>query len=291
MLLPTRRRDRRSDRLLPDGIVVPLGGQCGHAPQGSRLDRRACGAVRGVGARARDLADARGAGARTRAHKTASLLSRGASRHGARHRTIFRGRDRCLVSSRAPDTPARMDSRSCCRTGTPPRRGGRWSRRASTPAGLGARDTLRLEAGMNLYGNDMDETHHPLESGLAWTVAFEPEERDFIGRARSRSARARRRRRARRPGARGARRAAQPSGRERRRGAARGAPRRALGEVTSGTFSPTLNRSIALARVRRDVRRAGAGRHSRQAACGAHRQAAVRAQRQSVDRHLSQRGD
>ena len=50
------------------------------------------------------------------------------------------------------------------------------------PAGLGARDTLRLEAGMNLYGNDMDEDHHPLESGLAWTVAFEPSGRDFIGR-------------------------------------------------------------------------------------------------------------
>ncbi len=50
------------------------------------------------------------------------------------------------------------------------------------PAGLGARDTLRLEAGMNLYGNDMDENHHPLESGLAWTVAFEPGDRDFIGR-------------------------------------------------------------------------------------------------------------
>ena len=50
------------------------------------------------------------------------------------------------------------------------------------PAGLGARDTLRLEAGMNLYGNDMDENHHPLESGLTWTVAFEPGDRDFIGR-------------------------------------------------------------------------------------------------------------
>src|SRR3984893_11460972 len=50
------------------------------------------------------------------------------------------------------------------------------------PAGLGARDTLRLEAGMNLYGNDMDEDHHPLESGLAWTVAFEPGDRDFIRR-------------------------------------------------------------------------------------------------------------
>ena len=48
--------------------------------------------------------------------------------------------------------------------------------------GLGARDTLRLEAGMNLYGNDMDEARHPLESGLAWTVAFEPVERDFVGR-------------------------------------------------------------------------------------------------------------
>src|SRR5262249_50235287 len=48
--------------------------------------------------------------------------------------------------------------------------------------GLGARDTLRLEAGMNLYGNDMDVTRNPLESGLAWTVAFEPAARDFIGR-------------------------------------------------------------------------------------------------------------
>src|SRR6202051_4989440 len=50
------------------------------------------------------------------------------------------------------------------------------------PAGLGARDTLRLEAGMNLYGHDLDDAHHPLDSGLAWTVAFEPGARDFIGR-------------------------------------------------------------------------------------------------------------
>ena len=49
--------------------------------------------------------------------------------------------------------------------------------------GLGARDTLRLEAGMNLYGNDMDEHTSPLESGLAWTVAFDPPEREFVGRA------------------------------------------------------------------------------------------------------------
>ena len=49
-------------------------------------------------------------------------------------------------------------------------------------AGLGARDTLRLEAAMNLYGNDMDESQNPLESGLAWTVSFENPARDFIGR-------------------------------------------------------------------------------------------------------------
>src|SRR6185437_8319155 len=48
--------------------------------------------------------------------------------------------------------------------------------------GLGARDTLRLEAGMNLYGSDMDDSTHPFESGLGWTVALEPRERAFIGR-------------------------------------------------------------------------------------------------------------
>src|SRR5512147_2066194 len=49
-------------------------------------------------------------------------------------------------------------------------------------AGLGARDTLRLEAAMNLYGNDMDENQNPLESGLSWTVSFENPARDFVGR-------------------------------------------------------------------------------------------------------------
>ena len=118
------------------------------------------------------------------------------------------------------------------------------------PAGLGARDTLRLEAGMNLYGNDMDETHHPLESGLAWTVAFEPEGRDFIGRAALLEARARGRRQAGRARARGARSAAQSSDREHGGcGRTAGEP---LGEVTSGTFSPTLNRAIALARLKRE---------------------------------------
>jgi glycine cleavage system aminomethyltransferase T len=50
------------------------------------------------------------------------------------------------------------------------------------PCGLGARDTLRLEAGMNLYGQDMDETVNPLESGLAWTVDLQSA-RDFVGKA------------------------------------------------------------------------------------------------------------
>lgn len=50
------------------------------------------------------------------------------------------------------------------------------------PCGLGARDTLRLEAGMNLYGTDMDESISPLEAALGWTIAWEPEDRDFIGR-------------------------------------------------------------------------------------------------------------
>jgi aminomethyltransferase len=118
--------------------------------------------------------------------------------------------------------------------------------RGVKPAGLGARDTLRLEAGMNLYGNDMDEQHHPLESGLTWTVAFEPEERDFIGRAALVKAR--------REGCdrlvgllleeRGVLRSHQ-----RVLAAAGEGSLEGEGMVTSGTFSPTLNRSIALARV------------------------------------------
>jgi aminomethyltransferase len=105
------------------------------------------------------------------------------------------------------------------------------------PAGLGARDTLRLEAGMNLYGNDMDEDHHPLESGLAWTVAFEPAERDFIGRPALEQLR-------RTPGNRLVGLLLEE------RGVLRSHQKVVpAGEVTSGTFSPTLNRSIALARV------------------------------------------
>jgi aminomethyltransferase len=119
-----------------------------------------------------------------------------------------------------------------------------------TPAGLGARDTLRLEAGMNLYGNDMDEAHHPLESGLAWTVSFADAERRFIGRAALE--------RAKDLGTaqlvgllleeRGVLRAHQRVITKPRAGATRhDSP--GDGEITSGTFSPTLNRSIALARL------------------------------------------
>jgi aminomethyltransferase len=125
-----------------------------------------------------------------------------------------------------------------------------------TAAGLGARDTLRLEAGMNLYGNDMDENRHPLESGLAWTVAFEPEERDFIGRAALLRARAQ--------GCdelvglvledRGVLRSHQPVFAEAQSAGAQALCAGAgVGEITSGTFSPTLNRAIALARVRRGL--------------------------------------
>jgi aminomethyltransferase len=108
--------------------------------------------------------------------------------------------------------------------------------------GLGARDTLRLEAGMNLYGNDMDEHTSPLEAGLAWTIPFEPPERNFVGRA--------------------ALEAQRKAGIPRKlvglvledRGVLRGhqkvvVPGVGEGELTSGTFSPTLERSIGFARV------------------------------------------
>ncbi|MBS0386932.1 MAG: glycine cleavage system aminomethyltransferase GcvT [Proteobacteria bacterium] len=107
--------------------------------------------------------------------------------------------------------------------------------------GLGARDTLRLEAGMNLYGSDMDESTHPLETGLAWTVAFEPADRPFIGRGALESIR----------GAAGGNRAVGLLLDERAvmRSHQRVATSAGDGLVTSGTFSPTLARSIALARV------------------------------------------
>ena len=108
------------------------------------------------------------------------------------------------------------------------------------PAGLGARDTLRLEAGMNLYGQDMDDAVSPYEAALAWTVTLD-EGRDFIGRNVLEAQKA------------------------------AGAPRQMIGlvmdekgvlrhgqkvltangegEILSGTFSPTLGKAIAFARV------------------------------------------
>jgi aminomethyltransferase len=105
------------------------------------------------------------------------------------------------------------------------------------PAGLGARDTLRLEAGMNLYGQDMDETVTPLEAGLAWTVDLKNPSRAFIGRAALKV----------------------PPPRVLvgllliDRGVLRAHQKvitaQGEGETTSGSFAPTLNASVAFARV------------------------------------------
>ncbi|MDD2884962.1 MAG: glycine cleavage system aminomethyltransferase GcvT [Dechloromonas sp.] len=105
------------------------------------------------------------------------------------------------------------------------------------PCGLGARDTLRLEAGMNLYGQDMDETVSPLDAGLSWTVALK-DGRDFVGKA-----------------------ALTANGQMAQflglilldKGVLRGhqqvITKQGNGEITSGSFSPTLQQSIALARL------------------------------------------
>jgi aminomethyltransferase len=106
------------------------------------------------------------------------------------------------------------------------------------PCGLGARDTLRLEAGMALYGNDMDETVSPLNAGLAWTVDFKDASRDFIGKAALQ---------------------ANPASQQvlglvlEDKGVLRAHQTvfaaQGEGETTSGTFSPTLEKAIAMARL------------------------------------------
>ncbi|MFT7411212.1 MAG: aminomethyltransferase [Oleispira sp.] len=115
------------------------------------------------------------------------------------------------------------------------------------PTGLGARDTLRLEAGMNLYGNDMDDSISPLQAGMGWTIAWEPSDRDFIGRKALEAQKA----------------AGIPSKLVgivlETRGVMRSHQKVVIeglgegvsceGEITSGTFSPTLQHSIAMARV------------------------------------------
>ncbi|MBK7898363.1 MAG: glycine cleavage system aminomethyltransferase GcvT [Azonexus sp.] len=115
-----------------------------------------------------------------------------------------------------------------------------WNALASAgvaPCGLGARDTLRLEAGMNLYGQDMDENVSPLDAGLAWTVALD-DDRDFVGKA-----------------------ALTINGSRAQflglvlldKGVLRSHQKvftdYGSGEITSGSFSPTLQQSIALARL------------------------------------------
>ncbi len=106
------------------------------------------------------------------------------------------------------------------------------------PCGLGARDTLRLEAGMNLYGQDMDESVSPLDAGLAWSVDLQSG-RDFVGRQ-----------------------ALVDRGQKQQfvglvlldkggvmRAHQKVITTRGAGEICSGTFSPSMNQSIALARL------------------------------------------
>lgn len=114
------------------------------------------------------------------------------------------------------------------------------------PCGLGARDTLRLEAGMNLYGQDMDQHTSPLTSGLAWTIAWEPSDRDFIGRSALEQQRSH-----------GV--AEQLVGLVLLEpGVIRGEQvvitEHGNGVVTSGSFSPTMKKSIAFARIPAEIK-------------------------------------
>jgi aminomethyltransferase len=142
-------------------------------------------------------------------------------------RTGYTGEDGWEIVMPAADAPAIWD---------------RLTAAGIAPCGLAARDTLRLEAAMNLYGSDMDETVSPLEAGLGWTVAWEPADRDFIGRAPLEAKRA--------------------DPKKMRfvgllledKGVLRNHQRIVVegvgdGEITSGGYSPTIGRSIALARV------------------------------------------
>jgi len=115
------------------------------------------------------------------------------------------------------------------------------------PIGLGARDTLRLEAGMNLYGHDMDENVSPIAANMEQTIAWEPADRDFVGRLAVTEQRRR-----------------QQEGQLpyltglvlEQRGVLREGQKvitdKGEGVITSGSFSPTLKHSIALARIPTD---------------------------------------
>jgi len=106
------------------------------------------------------------------------------------------------------------------------------------PCGLGARDTLRLEAGMNLYGQDMDEDTSPLDAGLAWTVDFSDEARQFVGREPLETNGPRRRMLG-----------LVLEGKGVLRSHMKVETEHGEGETTSGTFSPSLEKAIALARL------------------------------------------
>lgn len=121
------------------------------------------------------------------------------------------------------------------------------------PAGLGARDTLRMEAGMNLYGHDMDETISPYECNMGWTLALK-DDRDFVGREALTAKRQQ----------------AKDNGTAMKqvgllletRGVLRegmtvsinqGTDKETTGIITSGTYSPSLEQSIAIARIPESV--------------------------------------
>jgi aminomethyltransferase len=142
-------------------------------------------------------------------------------------RTGYTGEDGWEIVLPAADAPATWD---------------RLTAAGVAPCGLAARDTLRLEAAMNLYGSDMDETVSPLEAGLGWTIAWEPADREFVGRGPLEAKRA------------------DPDKKRfvglllEDKGVLRNHQRVVVdgvgeGEITSGGYSPTIGRSIALARV------------------------------------------
>lgn len=114
------------------------------------------------------------------------------------------------------------------------------------PIGLAARDTLRLEAGLNLFGQDMDEATSPLESNLGWTVAWKPPDRAFVGRAALTEQQSEQRPAMKLTGL-------VLDGRGVMRRAMRVATAAGDGVVTSGAFGPSLGCSVALARLPRDA--------------------------------------
>ena len=197
-----------------------------------------------VARRDRRLRDARRAGARGALDRRRAGRRRAAAAHAHGDRSASPAPRR---SSAAPATRARTASSSCCRRSAPRRSGTRCSAAGATPAGLGARDTLRLEVCFHLYGNDMDEQRNPIEAGLGWCCK---EETGFIGSEAVAAARER--------------------GTEQRLApfvlTGPGIPRQGnavvaggeeVGVVTSGTLSPSLEIGIGMAYVARELAEPG----------------------------------